>query len=71
VVLLRIAGFAASSAAVRSALGILAIYAVPLLAMGISMAVIFQGALARRIGARLSAWAGSLPLTGLPRLGKA
>ena len=71
VVLLRIAGFAASSAAVRSALGILAIYAVPLLAMGVSMAVIFQGALARRIGARLSAWAGSLPLTALPRLGKA
>jgi lipopolysaccharide export system permease protein len=71
VVLLRIAGFAASSAAVRSAFGILAIYAVPLLAMGISMAVIFQGALARRIGARLSAWAGSLPLTALPRLGKA
>jgi lipopolysaccharide export system permease protein len=71
VVLLRIAGFAASSAAVRSALGVVAIYATPLLAMGIAMAVIFQGALARRIGARLSARVGSLPLSTLPRLGKA
>ena len=71
VVLLRIAGFAASSAAVRSALGVVAIYATPLLAMAIAMAVIFQGALARRIGARLSARVGSLPLTTLPRLGKA
>jgi lipopolysaccharide export system permease protein len=71
VVLLRIAGFVASSAAVRSALGIVAIYATPLLTIGIAMAVIFQGALARRIGARLSARVGSLPLTALPRLRKA
>jgi lipopolysaccharide export system permease protein len=71
VVLLRIAGFVASSAAVRSALGVVAIYATPLLTIAVALAVIFQGALARRIGARLSARLGSLPLTALPRLGKA
>src|SRR5215217_1080911 len=68
---LRIAGFAASNAAVRSPLGVAAIYAAPLSAMLISTVLIFQGALARRLGARLRAWADLFPLSRIPGLGRA
>lgn len=44
VVALRIAGFAASSAAVRSQGAVLAVYAVPLVAIGLSCLLIFQAA---------------------------
>ena len=71
VVALRIAGFAASNAAIRSPAGVLAIYATPLSVMLISAVLIFQGGLARRLRARLSLWVNSIPLTRLPGLGRA
>lgn len=55
VVLLRIAGFAATSAAARSTGAVAAVYAVPLLAIGLSSLVIFQGPLVRAFNARLAA----------------
>ena len=71
VAVLRIAGFAASNAAVRTPLGVTAIYAAPLSAMLISAVLIFQGAFARRLGARLRAFAILFPLPRLPGLGRA
>jgi len=71
VAVLRIAGFAASNAAVRTPLGVAAIYAAPLSAMLISAVLIFQGAFARRLGARLRAFAILFPLPRLPGLGRA
>ncbi|WP_336487123.1 LPS export ABC transporter permease LptF [Methylobacterium nigriterrae] len=53
VVLLRIAGFAASSAAARSQAAVVAVYAVPLLAIALSALVIFHGPAVRASGARL------------------
>lgn len=55
VVLLRIAGFAATSAAARSAGAVAAVYAVPLLAIALSSLVIFQGPAVRAFNARLAA----------------
>jgi len=71
VAVLRIAGFAASNAAIRTPLGVAAIYAAPLSAMLISAVLIFQGAFARRLGARLRAFAILFPLPRLPGLGRA
>lgn len=65
VVVLRIAGFAATSAAVRSQGAVIAVYAVPLGAIALSLLVIFQGARLRALGARLPGPA----LFRLPRLG--
>lgn len=53
VVVLRIAGFAATSAATRSQGAVVAIYTVPLLAIGISSFLIFYGAWVRAFSARL------------------
>ena len=53
VVVLRIAGFAASSAAARSQGAVIAVYAVPLLAIALSALIIFQGAAMRALGAGL------------------
>ncbi|MER2269601.1 LPS export ABC transporter permease LptF [Methylobacterium oxalidis] len=53
VTVLRIAGFAATSAAARSAGAVVAIYAVPLLAIGLSALVIFHGPAVRALGTRL------------------
>ncbi|MBB5765643.1 lipopolysaccharide export system permease protein [Methylorubrum rhodesianum] len=53
VVALRIAGFAASSAAVRSPGAVVAIYAAPLGAIALSCLVIFGGARARALNERL------------------
>ncbi|GJE45013.1 LPS export ABC transporter permease LptF [Methylobacterium soli] len=66
VVVLRIAGFAASSAAARSQGAVIAVYAVPLLAIALSALIIFQGAAMRALGAGLRrSVSGRL---GVPRL---
>ncbi|HEV2558440.1 MAG TPA: LPS export ABC transporter permease LptF [Microvirga sp.] len=70
VVAVRIGGFAASSAAVRSPAGVIAVYAVPLASMAVSMAFILQGSLSRRLAARWSALMGGVSLR-LPKLGRA
>lgn len=54
VVVLRIAGFTATSAAVRSPGAVVAIYAIPLLAIALSALVIFQGPALRSAGARMA-----------------
>jgi lipopolysaccharide export system permease protein len=66
VVALRIAGFAASSATVRTSWGIAAVYGAPLLAVGIAMLMIFHGSLMRRVGARVDALTGRLTMPRLP-----
>jgi len=53
VVALRIAGFAATSAAARSQAAVAAIYAVPLAAIGLSALMIFHGARVRAFNARI------------------
>ncbi|KAB1071059.1 LPS export ABC transporter permease LptF [Methylobacterium planeticum] len=53
VVVLRIAGFAASSAAARSQGAVIAVYAVPLLAIALSALIILHGPAVRAFGARL------------------
>ncbi|MET0257376.1 MAG: LPS export ABC transporter permease LptF [Methylobacterium sp.] len=71
VVALRIAGFAASSAAVRSQGAVIAVYAVPLIAIGLSCLLIFYGAPVRAFNARLGRFVKGR-FTGLarrPRLG--
>jgi lipopolysaccharide export system permease protein len=70
VVAVRIGGFAASSAAVRSPAGVVAVYAVPLASMVVSLALILQGSLSRRLAARWSALMGGVSLR-LPKLGRA
>ena len=55
VVALRIAGFAASGAAVRSAGAVVAMYAAPLLAIAISVVVAFHGTRVRAFNAGLAA----------------
>jgi len=71
VVLLRIAGFAATSAATRSQGAVIAIYAVPLGAIALSSLLIFRGprmrALAAGLGRRLRGLVAGLA----PRLGRA
>ena len=49
---LRVAGFAASSAAVRSPAGLTWVYGAPLAAVAIALVVAFQGPKARGLGAR-------------------
>ncbi|HEX2135424.1 MAG TPA: LPS export ABC transporter permease LptF [Microvirga sp.] len=71
VVALRIAGFAASNLAIRSPLGVIGIYATPLLAMALSLALIFQGSVVRSLSARLRTWTSALPPVRLPGLGRA
>jgi lipopolysaccharide export system permease protein len=53
VVVLRIAGFAASSAAVRSQAAVSAIYAVPLMAIAASLMLVLQGSTIRALQARI------------------
>ena len=71
VVALRIAGFAASSATVRTSWGVLAIYGAPLAAIAIAMLMGFHGTLMRRIGAKLGAGLGGIAIPRLPRLRRA
>ena len=56
--LMRIAGFMASSAAVRSPTGVIAVYAVPLGTIVLAVAVTFHGPRLRTYHARTVAWAG-------------
>ena len=71
VVVLRILGFAASSAAVRSSGGVVAVYAVPLLAIGLSSLLIFRGTQVRALWTRASRGIAGLvgSLKRRPRLG--
>lgn len=71
VVVLRIAGFAATSAATRSQGAVVAIYAVPLAAIAISCLIIFNGAAVRAGNARVATAIRGLGavLTRRPRLG--
>ncbi|WP_027172300.1 LPS export ABC transporter permease LptF [Methylobacterium sp. 10] len=71
VIVLRIAGFAASSAAVRSQGAVIAIYAAPALALAISCLVVFNGAAVRNWNARVSKTLSNLGRTVMrrPRLG--
>jgi lipopolysaccharide export system permease protein len=55
---LRIAGFAASSAAVRSPAAVAAVYAVPLLGVVVPLFLILHGSAARDAARKLSAWTG-------------
>lgn len=55
VVVLRIAGFAATSAAVRSPAGVAAVYAVPLAGMALPLLALSQGARIRRLLGRIGA----------------
>jgi lipopolysaccharide export system permease protein len=71
VVALRIAGFAASSAAVRTSWGLLGIYGAPLGSIAISLLLVFQSVLMRRLGGRARAFASRLNVPRLPRLGRA
>jgi lipopolysaccharide export system permease protein len=52
VIVLRIAGFAASSAVVRTQAAVIAVYGIPLLAIGISLMLILQGSTLRSMRAR-------------------
>lgn len=71
VVLVRIAGFAASGAVVRTPWAVAGVYGAPLGAIVIALMVIFKGPAMRRISARASAWTGRLALPRLPRLRRA
>jgi lipopolysaccharide export system permease protein len=71
VVVLRIMGFAASGTAVRSPVGVVAIYAVPLAATAAALLFVLQGSLSRRLAARWSALVGRMPLPRFPGLGRA
>jgi lipopolysaccharide export system permease protein len=54
VVVLRVAGFAASSAVVRTPWAIIAVYGAPLLAIGLSLMLTLRGSTFRRLRARLN-----------------
>jgi lipopolysaccharide export system permease protein len=71
VVALRIAGFAASSTAIRTAWGVIAIYGAPLLALALSAAFAFQGARIRALGARMTRWTDLRAMPRLPQLRRA
>jgi lipopolysaccharide export system permease protein len=55
---LRIAGFAASSAAVRSPAAVAAVYAVPVVGVVVPLFLILNGSAAREAARKLSAWTG-------------
>ena len=71
VVALRIAGFAALSATVRTPWGLAGVYGAPLLAVLISAALAFQGARVRMLGARVMRWAETAMIPRLPQLRRA
>lgn len=71
VVALRIAGFAASSAAVRSAAAVPVVWAVPILGILASFLVIYQAPRVKAFQARLGRLAGRTLPSRLPRLGRA
>jgi lipopolysaccharide export system permease protein len=71
VVALRIAAFAASSAAVRSPVGLLWVYGLPIATIVGCLAVTIQGPRAKAAAARLTRWASIMLVPRLPRLGRA
>jgi lipopolysaccharide export system permease protein len=68
---LRIAGFAASTAAVRSPAAAFLVYLVPLLGIVLPLILILNGSAARQIGRGLSGVAAFNPLRHLPALRRA
>jgi lipopolysaccharide export system permease protein len=68
---LRIAGFAASSAAVRSPSGIAAVYAAPLAVIGAALLLAFQGPRVRTWSARAMQWLAASLMPRLPALRRA
>lgn len=68
VVLVRIVGFAASSAVVRSPAAVAAVYGAPLAAIAIAIAVTFQGPRAKALAARLARRSAEFVVPLLPRL---
>lgn len=71
VVVLRILGFAASGAAVRSPVAVVGVYGAPLAAIAIAAMVAFQGARVRGWAAGVMRWVDRLALPRLPRLRRA
>ena len=71
VVALRIAAFAALSLTGRSAWGAIWVYALPLAVIAGCLAVIFQGARVKALGARLTRWGSATLLPRVPLLGRA
>ena len=68
VVALRILAFAASSATIRTPLGLVGVYGAPILAILVSLALVLQGARMRALGARLIRWTDAAVVPRLPRL---
>jgi lipopolysaccharide export system permease protein len=66
VIVLRIAGFAASSAVVRTPAAVVAVYGIPLLAIVISLMLILQGATLRSIRAKAGALFGRIAFPSRP-----
>ena len=71
VVILRILGFAASGAAVRSSAAVVGVYGAPLAAIAVASAFAFQGARARALATGAMRWVDRLALPRLPRLRRA
>ncbi|WP_210485911.1 LPS export ABC transporter permease LptF [Microvirga antarctica] len=71
VVVLRVAGFAASSAVVRSSWATIGVYGAPLLAITISLMLILQGAAIRKARSRIAAIGRALMPSRADRLQKA
>jgi lipopolysaccharide export system permease protein len=71
VVVLRIAGFAASSAAVRSHAAVPIIYAVPMGAIVVSLMMVLQSGVIRSIQAKLRGVGGTAPTSPTPNTQKA
>ena len=71
IVALRIGAFAATSLAVRSPLGAVWLYALPLGVIAICLALIFQGPRVKALGARTMRWASTTLNPRLPLPGQA
>jgi lipopolysaccharide export system permease protein len=71
VVLLRVLGFAASTAAGRSASSVPLVYLIPLLGIALSFLFMFRGQTVRQAGARAREWVRSHALLRMPLLGRA
>lgn len=68
VVAMRIAGFAASSAVVRSPGAVIGVYGAPLTAIGISLLLIFHGPAVRSWSARIASWFGRIVSLRMPQM---
>ncbi len=68
---LRVAAFAASSVTVRTPLGLIWVYGLPLIVIAGCLAMIFQGPRAKALGARFARWASAAVVPRLPLPGRA